>query len=76
MEYQSLWELVLLCVGVAVKRTMYQRKIDVDMPNAVPSVLADVSNVSPSSGLTTDSLFFNIFCVWRFETGHEAEMKQ
>ena len=50
MEYWSLWELVLVCVGVAVKRTMYQRKVDVDMLNAVKSVLADVSSVSPSSG--------------------------
>ena len=32
-----------------VKRTMYQRKVDVDMLNAVKSVLADVSSVSPSS---------------------------
>ena len=32
-----------------VKRTMYQRKVVVDMLNAVKSVLADVSNVSPSS---------------------------
>ena len=30
-------------------RTMYQRKVDVDMLNAVKSVLADVSSVSPSS---------------------------
>ena len=35
--------------GVAVKRTMYQRKVDVDMLNATKSVLADVSSVSPSS---------------------------
>ena len=34
-------------VGVAEKRTMYQRKVDVDMLNAVKSVLADVSSVSP-----------------------------
>ena len=47
MEYWSLWELVL--VGVVVKRTMYQRKVDVDMLNAVKSVLADVSSVSPLS---------------------------
>ena len=32
-----------------VKRTMHQRKVDVDMLNAVKSVLADVSSVSPSS---------------------------
>ena len=31
------------------KYTMYQRKVDVDMLNAVKSVLADVSSVSPSS---------------------------
>ena len=48
MEYWSLWKLVLVCVGVAVKRTIYQRKVDVDMLNAVKSVLADVSSVSPS----------------------------
>ena len=28
---------------------MYQRKVDVDMLNAVKSVLADVSSVNPSS---------------------------
>ena len=40
----------MACIGVAVKRTMYQRiKVDVDMLNAVKSVLADVSNVSPLS---------------------------
>ena len=38
----------MVCVGVAVKRTMYQRKVDVDMLNVVKSVLADVSSVSPS----------------------------
>ena len=31
---------------------MYQRKVDVDMLNAVKSMLADVSNVSPSSVVT------------------------
>ena len=30
-------------------RKMYQRKVDVDMLNAVKSTLADVSSVSPSS---------------------------
>ena len=29
--------------------TMYQGKVDVDMQNAVKSVLADVSSVSPST---------------------------
>ena len=32
-----------------VKRTMYQRQVDVDILNAVKNVLADVSSVSPSS---------------------------
>ena len=32
-----------------IQRGMYQRKVDVDMLNAVKSVLADVSSVSPSS---------------------------
>ena len=30
---------------------MFQRKVDVDMLNAVKSVLADVSSISPSSEL-------------------------
>ena len=34
---------------MAVKPTMYQRKVDVDMLKAVKSVLADVSSVNPSS---------------------------
>ena len=41
---------MLVCVGVAVKRTMYQREVDaVDMLNAIKSLLADVSSVRPSS---------------------------
>ena len=32
-----------------VRRTMYQRKVDVDMLKAVKNVLADISSVSPSS---------------------------
>ena len=41
---------MLVCVGVAVKRTaMYQREVHVDMLNAIKSLLADVSSVSPSS---------------------------
>ena len=31
---------------MAVKRTMYQRKVDVDMLNAVKSMLAEVSSNS------------------------------
>ena len=42
------------CVGVVVKRTMYQRKLDVDMLKAVKSVLADVSSVRPSSEQESD----------------------
>ena len=34
---------------LVVERTMYERKVDVDMLNDVKSVLADVSSVSPSS---------------------------
>ena len=34
---------------MAVKHTMYQRKVDVDTLNAIKSMLADVSSVSPSS---------------------------
>ena len=39
----------MVCVGVAVKRATYQRKVDVDMLNGVKSELAEVSSVSPSS---------------------------
>ena len=38
---------------------MYQRKVDVDMLNAVKSVLADVSSVSPSSEQSYVSLRYN-----------------
>ena len=48
-------------VGVAVKRTMYQRKVDVDMLNAVKSMLADVSSVSPSSEQSLSGRAFR-FC--------------
>ena len=34
---------------MAVKRIMYQRKVDMDMLKAVKRMLADVSSVSPSS---------------------------
>ena len=34
---------------ITVKRTMYQRKVDVDMLNAVKSVLANVLSISPLS---------------------------
>ena len=34
---------------ITVLRRMYQRKVDVDMLNAVKSALADVSSISPSS---------------------------
>ena len=34
---------------MVVKCTMYQCKVDVDMLNAVKSMLANVSSVSPSS---------------------------
>ena len=39
---------------------MYQRKVDVDMLNAVKSVLADISSVSPLSE-HVDDLNHNIF---------------
>ena len=35
---------------------MYQRKVDVDMLNAVKSVLADISSVSPLSEQSFDSV--------------------
>ena len=56
--YWSLLELVLVCVSVVVKHTMYQCKVDVDMLNAVKSVLADLWSISPSSeqrGLTVET---------------------
>ena len=40
----------MVCIGVGGNlRTMYQSKVDVDMLNAVKSVLADVLSVSPLS---------------------------
>ena len=34
---------------------MYQRKVDVDMLNAVKSMLADISSISPSSEQIRDT---------------------
>ena len=45
------------CRQLVVNNTMYQRKVDVDMLNAVKSVLADVSSVSPSSEMSANTLF-------------------
>ena len=54
--WQKLYEIIAppdcetaLYTNLSKKRTMYQeRKVDVDMLNAVKSMLADVSSVSPS----------------------------
>ena len=63
-----------------VKCTMYQCKIDVDMLNAIKSVLADVSSVSPSSeqswglglcsdeGLTLEMSANTLFMVFSIST--------
>ena len=48
----QLWVVQVYILNVSVQHntyTMYKRKVDVDMLNAVKSVLADVSSVSPSS---------------------------
>ena len=49
--YNGILVSVLVYIGVTLKRRMYQCKADVDMLNAVKSMLADVSSVSPSSEL-------------------------
>ena len=66
----------MVCVGVAVKRTIYQRKVDVDMLNqlnAVKIVLADVSSVSPSSEqrVNTEACLEAILSLRRREKGHK-----
>ena len=54
---------------------MYQREVDVDMLNAVKSVLADVSSVSPSSehkssgeGLTLETSANKLFTAFNIST--------
>ena len=56
---------------------MYQRKVDVDMLNAVKSVLADVLSVNPSSeqralysdeGLTCETSANTLFTVFSIST--------
>ena len=47
LEYYSLWELVLVCVDVGVKRTMYHYKVDVDMLNV--NILFMVFSISTST---------------------------
>ena len=50
---QILWNTVPVRTSFGLRRlggkTTHQRKVDVDMLNAVKGVLADVSSVSPSS---------------------------
>ena len=66
----------MVCVGVAVKCTMYPHKVYVDMLNAVKSVLADVSSISPSSeqrvfsdeGLTPETSANTLFTVFSIST--------
>ena len=52
MEYYSLWELVLVCIGMAVKRTMYQCEY----------MLADIFSISPLSEQRAFCLI--IFLLW------------
>ena len=55
---------------------MYQCKVDVDMQNAVKSVLADVSSISPSSeqslcadeGLTLETSANTLFVAFSIST--------
>ena len=55
---------------MGVKRTMYQRKVDMGMLNAVKSVLPDVSSVSSSSeqrvNFSDEGLTIETFCFFPF----------
>ena len=53
----------MVCVGLAVKRRVYQRKVDVDILNAVKSVLADVWSVSPSSEQRLSNIQLGLFSI-------------
>ena len=55
---------------MAVKRGMYQRKVDVDMLNAVKSLLANVSSVSLCSdeGLTLETSANKLFTAFNIST--------
>ena len=55
----------MVFVGVAVKRTMYQRKVDVDMLNAVKSVLADACS---DEGLTIETSANTLFTAFSIST--------
>ena len=47
---------------------MYQRNVDVDMLNAIKSMLADVSSISPSSELKLLPFFFTGYSlVWLYK---------
>ena len=52
----------------SLKHTMYQRKVDVDMLNAVKSMLADVSSVSPSSELMLETSTNTLFTAFSIST--------
>ena len=50
-KIQQSWDALHLQMNeyIIFRYPMYQRKVNVDMLNAVKSVLADVSSVNPSS---------------------------
>ena len=47
---------------------MYQRKVDVDMLNAIKSMLADVSSISPLSGLMLEMSANTLFTAFSIST--------
>ena len=69
---RKLWEVWLSTIASLLKRTMYQRKVDVDMLNAGKSVLADLLSVSPSSaknkGLTVETSANTLFMAFSIST--------
>ena len=59
--------------GILVPVRTYQRKVDVDMLNAVKSVLADVSSVSPSSEQRAFTAFSISTSTLRLKTSHAMQ---
>ena len=57
----------MVYVSIMVKRTMYQPKVNVDMLNAVKSVLP-VLSVSPLSELTLEMSANTLFTVFGIST--------
>ena len=59
---------------MAVKRTMYQRKVDVDMLNAVKRMLADILSISSSSEQRAVAIIHCTYIIFEHRLSRNLEL--